>query len=53
MLPSSFCAKWLREMSNANSMSLTMCVAPHREAFLEGVDFDVWNNGAFTVHFEW
>ena len=54
--PSKMCAVWLNQMCNHESKylceDLNNGIISYRD-HLEGLHFDVWNNGAFTVHFTW
>ena len=39
--------KWIEEMKNPNSIFLK------EKRPLEGISYDCWGNGSFTVHFKW
>ena len=44
--------KWLNEMMNPDSKYLVEDDEGNKIC-LEGIDSDIWNNGAFTTHFSW
>lgn len=43
--------KWLNEMMNPNSSYLIDNEGT--KICMEGINSDIWNNGAFTTHFSW
>ena len=49
--PSQVLGRWLDHMTNPESPYLLE--EDGEKQHLEGLKFDVWNNGAFTVHFTW
>lgn len=51
--PRSFQRCWLDEMCNPESAYVPVNLDTGKQDHFQGLNFDVWNNGAFTTHFTW
>ena len=62
--PTEVLQRWLTDITNPNSQYApkinytddvgdSECAQTRKPDHLEGLKFNVWNNGAFTVHFTW
>ena len=51
--PSQFQRAWLEELQNPESKYLEEFQTADNKVSLEGIEFDVWNNKAFTTVFKW
>ena len=51
--PRDFQSMWLSEMTNPQSSYLPQNDMTGEKLHFEGLEFDIWNNGAFTTVFTW
>ena len=51
--PSEFQKAWLEEMQNPESIYLEKFQTEDNKVSLEGIEFEIWNNKAYTTVFKW
>ena len=51
--PSQFQRAWLEELQNPKSKYLEEFQTHDNKVSLEGIEFDIWNNKAYTTVFKW
>ena len=51
--PSEFQRAWLEELKNPESKYLEEFQTEGNKVSLEGIEFDIWNNKAYTTVFKW
>lgn len=51
--PGEMALRWLQEMIKEDSKYLPFREGSEDREHFKGLEFDVWNNGAFTIHLKW
>ena len=51
--PGEMALRWLQEMVKEDSKYLPFREGTEDREHFKGLQFDVWNNGAFTIHLKW
>ena len=51
--PIEFQNAWLEELSDPDSQYILVNTLTEQKDHFQGLEWDIWNNGAFTTHFTW
>lgn len=51
--PGDMAVRWLQEMIKEDSKYLPFREGTEDREHFKGLEFNVWNNGAFTIHLKW
>ena len=51
--PGEMALRWLQEMIKEDSKYLPFREGTEDREHFKGLEFNVWNNGAFTIHLKW